>query len=152
MSVTIRGSGQVPIQVVQGTATTTNGTSTASGTFVTTGLTVTITPQATTSKILILVNGTAYQATAGANNYFTVFRNGSNLNTGASPANLSGTYVNAASVIPVNIVYLDSPATVSACTYTVYFSVSGGTCQYPFNAGGGGSLISSITALEISGS
>ena len=151
MSVTIYGSGQIVKQVVQGTVSSTSGTSTSSSSFVTTGLSASITPTSASNKVLVTVDGNAYQGTSGANTWFTVYRNGTNLNSGASPATLCGMYIVAASVVPVNIIYLDSPATTSACTYTVYFSVGSGTCQYPFNPSNSGSTIATITLQEISG-
>ena len=151
MSVSLYGNGQTVIQVVQGTLSTVSGTSTTSTSFVTTGLSVTITPQSTTSKILIFADGQVYNASL-SNTFFTIYRGSSNLNTGASLASLCGTYSGSATVTPVNMIYLDSPSTTSATTYTVYFAVSGGTAQYPFNPGGGGNTIATITALEISGS
>lgn len=151
MSVTIYGNGQVPIQVAQGTINYTSGVSTSSSSFVTTGLTVSITPKSASNKVLLFVDGTVYNGSTGVNNLFTIYRNGTNLNGNASPAALCGTYTNGNGVIPINIVYLDSPATTSACTYTVYFLTTGGTVQYGFNPGNAGNMITTITAMEVSG-
>ena len=139
------------LQVVQGTLTgAASGTSTSSSSFVTTTLSLSITPKSSSNKVLLFVDGSCYNGTGGSNNWFTIYRNGSNVNTGTSPATLHGTYVaGASSVIPVNIVYLDSPATTSAITYTVYFACGSGTAIYPFNPSNTGNTIATITAMEI---
>ena len=153
MSVTISGSGQIVKQVVQATVTAAaSGTSTSSSSFVTTGLTANITPTSASNKILITVDGSYYNGTGSSNNWFTVYRNGANVNTGASPATLQSTYVAGAStVLPVSIIYLDSPATTSSVTYTVYFACGSGAIIFPFNASNTGNTIATLTLQEISG-
>ena len=112
------------LQVVQSTATA--SFSTSGTTYVATGLTATITPSSTSSKVLISFTGPAY---SGGTNYvyLTVYRNGvTNLGLGsiaalATTGNNPGTYDTS-----VTSMYLDSPATTSATTYTVYVKSSGG--------------------------
>jgi len=107
------------IQVVQGTygtATTTSATS-----FTSTGLTASITPSSSTSKILIIASLAVDTSSNGEQAYFAVYRN--------SSTNLSGTvngfgnaYATSSRVIGMLATsYLDSPATTSSTTYTVYF-------------------------------
>jgi hypothetical protein len=137
------------LQVVTNTITgAASGASTSSSSFVTTGLAVSITPKFSTSKIMIFVDGAAYNGTAG-NTWFTVYRGSTNLNSGASPASLSAFYNPQAWVGNVNIMFLDSPATTSSTTYTVYFATGSGTVTYPFNPSNGGSTIATITVQEI---
>ena len=127
------------IQVVQ--ATTTTPASTSSTTFVTTGFSATITPKFSTSKILVIVSGQGRNSsgTVGAS-YFTVYRNAVNLGSAdgmtlvsESTGALWGT---------VAIAYLDSPATTSATTYTLYFRAdSGGTAYSGWNVNSTGQQI-----------
>jgi hypothetical protein len=131
------GVGKV-LQVVQ--ATIAASTSTASTSFVTTGLTVSITPTSATSKILILSNITsAYVNGNGAQ--FTVYRNASNIAPSGSgiQQNLMQLYSAALTQGNVSNSILDAPATTSSTTYTVYFAASGGTVY--FNANGQTSFI-----------
>lgn len=137
------------LQVVQGTLSSTSGVSTSSSSFVTTGLSASITPKFSTSKVFVLVDGQCYNG-SNTNNWFTVYRGGTNLNSGSSPASLSAFYTSGSnSVIPVNIMYLDTPATTSSTTYTLYFACGSGTMQYAFNPSNTGSTIATITLMEI---
>jgi hypothetical protein len=135
------------LQVVQGTATT--NTTTTSSTFVTTGLSATITPSSTSSKILIFAQPLVYTNNASTGPILTIYRGGTNLGVGTYtyPA-LGWAFANGSTLgSSFSINYLDSPATTSATTYTVYFlSTSGGTCgvnQY--------NTPSTITLMEIAG-
>jgi hypothetical protein len=104
------------LQVVQGTLSTTPSTNSA--TYVTTGLAATITPKSSTSKILIIANGSYYSASTG-NGYYTIYRGVTNLEItsgrGFAEINFAG---GTGGVMTVS--YLDSPATTSATTYTIY--------------------------------
>ena len=104
------------LQVVQGTLSTTPSTNSA--TYVTTGLAATITPKSSTSKILIIANGSYYSGSTG-NGYYTIYRNSTNLEItsgrGFAEINFAG---GTGGVMTVS--YLDSPATTSATTYTIY--------------------------------
>lgn len=130
------------IQTVQGTygtATTTNSTS-----FIATGLTATITPTSSTSKILIVASLAVDTSSNGEQAYFSIYRN--------SATNLAGTvngfgnaYGTSSRIIGMLATsYLDSPATTSATTYTVYVR-SNGTNIVAFQ----GSSPAYITLLEI---
>ena len=126
------------LQVVQGTLAA--STSTASTSFVTTGLTVSITPTSATSKILVLSSITsAYVNGNGAQ--FTVYRNASNIAPSGSgiQQNLMQLYSSALTQSNVSNSILDSPATTSSTTYTVYFAANSGTVY--FNANGQTSFI-----------
>ena len=108
-------------QIIQATyATQTTITSTS---YVTTNLSASITPSATTSKILVQVSIPVYGPTAQSIST-TIFRgtvSGTNLASDMLAQNYD-TYGRTASMI-----YLDSPSTTSAQTYTVGVKVSGGT-------------------------
>lgn len=137
------GAGTV-LQVVQGS--TTSNTSTTSTSFVASSLSATITPKFSTSKILAVVSSTATQVTQNKNSTYTIYRNGTNLGGGATTG-LSYYEIGAAPYqwIPMTMSYLDSPATTSAATYTVYLKVaSGGTAYVNI-----GDISNTITLMEI---
>ena len=113
------GPGKI-LQVVS--ATTTTPVATTSATYVTTGITATITPSSASSKVLIICNTSAINATTGAQAIFTIFRGtvaGTNLGNGT--AGMGHLY--AASTgdlrIPIALNFLDSPSTTSAQVYTI---------------------------------
>ena len=134
--------------VVQGTLTTADGIANTN-TYVDTGITVTITPTANTSKILItctLSIGASTAAYAG----LRVLRGATAIGIGAVAGSreLAGqvAFVSAGGnqMVPMSWSYLDSPATTSATTYkvqlncidggTIYLNRSGGdtdTADYP---------------------
>jgi hypothetical protein len=145
MSVSLYGSGQTVLQVVQGTTTT--GTTTASASFVTTNLTATITPQSTTSKILIQVTGPIDSAATNSQANGTIYRNNTTNLGGA--AGFTNIFSNSGRIIgSLAMNYLDSPATTSATTYTVYINGSNGSSIiFPQ-----GTNLATITLTEISGS
>lgn len=112
----LRGAFRI-LQVVQGTRTTQSTFST--NTPATTGLTATITPQSSTSKILIVGSfaGCNKQSSDTGLNLW-LYRGASQLimccyNVGSIS---SGSQTNS----HASATYLDSPATTSATTYTVY--------------------------------
>ena len=120
MSVSLYGSGQTVIQAVS--VTSALNASTSSTTYVSTGLSASITPQSTTSKILILVSGIGGQANYQNSAYYTVFRgtvSGTNLGSGTNSA-LAMCYVvvNGPQYTNVGISYLDSPSTTSSTTWS----------------------------------
>jgi hypothetical protein len=129
------------IQMVQGSLL--GGVATTSGTAVTTGLTATITPRFATSNILVSVIANGVQKGAGNNIngvILWVFKNGSNLQR-------IGEYIGYTNTNTINDVgaagidYLDSPATTSATTYTLFFASNVGGQQSYINAGGDYSTI-----------
>ena len=123
MSVTISGSGQIVKQLQ--TFNLTTSVSTTSSSYVTTGLTVNITPTNSANKILIMVEGVGACTQQNSGAYYTVYRNSTDLcNTTA----FSTIYNNASYTGKFRgtfgICYLDSPATTSSTTYTVYFKTN----------------------------
>jgi hypothetical protein len=126
--------------------------STTSTTFVTTGLSGTITPKKTTSKILILAHTTGQKASDFVQTMFTIYRgtvSGTNLGTAAGMINLfvDGTGANRIWA-GVSVNFLDSPNTTSAQTYTLAMRTGGATA--PAAAQVQNSL-ASMVLLEIAG-
>ena len=116
------GGGKV-LQVVQGTTTSQTGVS--STTYITTGITATITPSAATSKILVMWSSTWAKAgaTAGGLNY--KLKRTSTYLTYADGMGYDFSTNGMQGQVMQN--YLDSPATTSATTYTVDFANFSGT-------------------------
>lgn len=116
----LRGAFRV-LQVIPNTTTT--QTTTTSATYATTTLTASITPQSSTSKILVMTSQ-AFLASANPANI------GMRLVRGASTVvwtNDAAMYFATDTGTTTNILYLDSPATTSATSYTVEFARKGGT-------------------------
>ena len=135
--------GQV-IQVVSATYSTAETTSSSS--FVTSNLTVSITPASASNKILILANGVCQSANSTTHLGLTLYRNSTNL---SNDTYMNHFYSNAGSnrgQFAFN--YLDSPATTSSTSYTIYYrsDVAGHTQTIHVN-----DSMSVITALEIKG-
>ena len=111
----LRGAFRV-LQVVQGTHST--AVTTTSTGFVTSNLTATITPSSTSSLVLAIYTGTYGGSSGTAEIYTALFRGtvaGTNLAVAPIYANSTPYYSTASKI------YLDSPATTSATTYTVGF-------------------------------
>jgi hypothetical protein len=140
----LRGAFRV-LQVVQGTTSTQVTSST--NTYVTTGLTATITPSSTSSKILCFVqqNGSGKESS----NTFVLMR----LYRGASSIlqfEGYGAFNNTTAINYVGTIstaYLDSPATVAATTYTTYFASGANTALVSVQAN---SAASTMILMEIS--
>ena len=129
------------LQVVQ--ATNTTEFSTTSGTYVSTGLTATITPKFATSKILVMVSTPVTNITASYKANLTIYRNSTNLNLGGTgftfyQNNITSTFGYV--ITPAFINYLDSPATTSATTYTLYCMAGGAGTTYTMINGYSGQI------------
>jgi hypothetical protein len=109
------------IQTVQATYTGYSGTT--STTFVDTSLSAIITPTSSTSKILVLITT---MGSGAANNGigFSINRNGTNVWTSGydSGPKYYSAYISSNWNCPVNISYLDSPASSSALTYKLQYA------------------------------
>ena len=127
----LRGAFRI-LQVVS--ATTTTLTATASTTWVDTTLTASITPQSTSSKILVIPSHSLYNFTAGTGGGLRIDRSGTVILTHAD----CGLNTGGSAVTQWMTQYLDSPATTSAVTYktqqnrgtgtgTFYTQVNGNT-------------------------
>lgn len=112
-------------------------------------LSTSITPLSTTSKILVLVQCSAYSsASSNAGAFLGVDRDSTTL-----PAGCVGMIDTANSnVSPLNINYLDSPNTTSAITYTAWLQRnSGGTSAVSVYSNGANDRRAQITLIEIKG-
>jgi hypothetical protein len=126
------------LQVVQGTQPA--GVTNAGGTMITTGLTVSITPKFTTSKILMFVNGFARTPANGWIN-FRLYRGVSVIYDIVGGFN----YQNGSTMTSqLAAVYLDSPATTASTTYALFFQNVNGTADWNADP-----RITTITAMEI---
>jgi hypothetical protein len=135
------GGGKV-LQVVLATKTdafTTSNTSSHQAT----GLSVNITPSATSSKVLILVNGMFGNTVDGEHAAITIKRDSTNLAGGSADlTRYSGNGRKGA----VQLQFLDSPSSTSQLAYGVFLYTSGGGSSSSFN---GDSLYAHILAIEI---
>ena len=139
------GTGAV-LQVVQTTYST--DTSTASTSFVDSGISATITPLFTSSKILVLYTTPTRRGQPDTSNGIVIvlLRNGSSILT---PINyLAYQYPTTAYIQESYAInYLDSPASTSALTYKTQFrSINGGTVSLNHDTS-----YSSLTLMEIAG-
>lgn len=142
----LEASGRI-VQVV--TATYTTETTTSSSSFVTSGLTATITPKSATNKILVLTSATMSHNDERDASIATLFRGtvaGTNLGNGvngmAAIRNAITGASNTRSTFGIN--YLDSPATTSATTYTLGFRTTAIQAKIQV-----GSATSVMTLLEV---
>ncbi len=135
------------IQVVNASyGTQANSSSSA---FTDTGLTATITPYSSSSKILISANITGVRKLS--NNTFVqlrLVRNSSGLIHIESSAGRDGTTGDNA-VGGVATSYLDSPVTTSATTYKVQFSSANNNAEVVVQVAGNTASTSTITLMEI---
>ena len=153
------------LQVVSTIKTDTFSTSSTGDTAIT-GLSVSITPKSTSSKILIMYS-VNYDSTRGnSGGGFRIFKNGSHL-TGASGASSGSRYtVNADFGANANAdqsgmhrtgQVVDNPATTSALTYAMYtyqdsgFTTHVNRARADGNEGDDGRFASTITVFEIAG-
>ena len=139
----LRGAFRV-LQVVQGTLGTL--ASSSSSTYADTGLTVSITPQATSSKVLVIVSAQWQKSSASANNGLNlqIVRNSTAITayglqgyTGTALQNIGST----------TMTFLDSPTANTATTYKLQFANNnnGGTVYISSDGS-----TSTITVMEIS--
>jgi len=129
------------LQVVNARFTAQNTTTSTS--FTATNITASITPSSSSNRILILVSGGGWIVPTTNTFYTTIARNTTVL---SGSSGLSGIYGNDGTAF-IGFSYVDSPATTSSTSYTVYFRVSGGTGRMTEETNG----TSSITLLEIAG-
>jgi len=108
------------------------GGSTSSASPIATGLTTSITPQFSTSKILIYTVMPVETSGSGNTASGTIYRNSTNL---APSTWLVNTRTGSGGYLDTNLVanWQDSPATTGATTYTFYIGSSGGTIYYGSN-------------------
>ena len=138
------------LQVVNATYST--YTTFSSSTYADSGLTASITPTSSTSKILVIasINGTGK---AGSNTALgaRLLRNASVISNMDGDAGFDNSAGNN-SIGSVMISYLDSPATTSSTTYKVQCNSLGNAASSRINDyyAGAGDSVSTITLMEIS--
>ena len=137
-------SGRV-LQVVNSVLT--GNQSSVSSTLANTGLTATITPSSSTSKILVLVDMGGCDKNGSTYLRLVLLRGASIIYNMESQAGYTSanSFENTIGACSCN--YLDSPATTSATTYLVQFSNAAGAGTVYVNTGSASS--SSITLMEI---
>ena len=125
-------------------------TSTTSGTLSDTGLSASITPTSSSSKILVLVNHTGCRkSNADLRGAIVLLRNSTQILSIDTLIGYTATTNNNA-VGSVSANYLDSPATTSSVTYKTQFAIDAGSGTfYVQNAGSTGNSTSTITLMEI---
>ena len=126
-----------------------NGSIGSAGTYIDTGVTATITPKYSSSKILVnfAIGATGSNSTSDA--VFRLVRGSTNIALGAS-----GSYTGTVAVrtLNANMTHLDSPATTSATTYKVQGTLTGsGTLAINRRqADAAFGTVSTMTLMEIS--
>ena len=144
------GAAQMPtgsvLQVVQATSNT--GITVTANTYVTIGSNVVITPSSASSKVLV-------QLTAGSMAYnagdiaMRITRNGTEIMVQGRQA-----YTNASEWVgnPVKLMYLDSPNSTSAVTYSFECKVSGNQIEFNSTGGSTSNVNGAVSiAMEIAG-
>ena len=139
---TVQASAGSVIQVVQTVFTSTFATTSTS--LVSTGVTASITPKFSTSKILVLAQMNTVETDAAGWAEMALYRNAGSIAT----TGRLGTSGTGSSATPcMNL--LDSPATTSSTSYTLYIkSSAGGQVNLSY---GGSSPATTITLMEIAG-
>ena len=133
------------LQTIVGYHTTDTGTT--SETWTSSGIDATITPSATSSKIMILASVPVESATANRLGVYSLYR-GASTALGGSTYGFGAESAGATSRGSFALNYLDTPATTSATTYAVFFrTVNAG---YNIKVCGGSSR-ATILLLEIAG-
>ena len=123
-------------------------TSTSSSTYSDTGLTASITPSSSSSKILVFVDLSVQKDTNNTSGFFKLVRGSTDLitiDTFAGDTNSSSRI----GIGSVSSNYLDSPATTSSTTYKVQFKSSNNNAVIYINNNGYGAITSTITLMEI---
>ena len=138
----IKGGGKI-LQVVEGDLTNefnTNNTSAHQAS----GLTVDITPSATSSKVFVLASFNGRTNTSGEPALYTIYRDSTNLAGGDRDFIRMGSDSNHTGSVTMQC--LDSPSSTSALTYQVYCFANGGGAYAVVNDSG---IAAKITVFEI---
>ena len=143
---TTQNSGGKVLQVVHANYST--AVSTSTNTLIDTGLTASITPLFSTSKILVLIsqNGVA-KSTGNVYIQIALLRNSSPIINFAISSAYTGTS-GVTNEVSNSTCYLDSPATTSATVYKTQFCSNGNTATATVQ---NNNAMSTITLMEIAG-
>jgi hypothetical protein len=118
--------------------------STSSGSFVTTGISASITPLFSTSKILVMFSAFNMVQTGNMAPVLTVYRGATALDSVGFSQSYSS--IGVTSTGTGAGVYLDSPATTSSTAYTLYFRNQNNNGSVTLNSSNG---LVSIVLMEI---
>jgi hypothetical protein len=133
------------LQVVQGNYA--NITTTTSTSYVDTGLSASITPGATANKVLVIVEASITQVTAGTSARFVIDRSGTKPQ---DPNYIQSLAVNDGTTLA--FAYLDSPSSTSSLTYKIQFKNEGSGFTTIFgNESQSSYTYNTITLMEIAG-
>jgi hypothetical protein len=127
-----------------------------------TGLSVSITPSATSSKILVTANVSCNAQNGTTQGFMRLVRNSTVIGVGdASSSRIQATsplpFVNQYSAVSSSLTFLDSPSTTSSVTYKLQVRDENGYAVYINRSQmdtdnvAGGRYISTITVMEIAG-
>lgn len=164
MSVTINGSGQVPVQVASSTKTDTFTSSTTGSWLDVTGLSVTITPSSSSNRVMVFGRITGMGQSGVTRLQVRLVRDATPISIGdaaSSRVQVSGNELYVAdgdAYLGSTINFLDSPATSSPITYKVQVRNGNASGSIFVNRSQNDSDLfyyprgtSSITVMEISG-
>jgi hypothetical protein len=148
----VQASSSKVLQVVSTTKTDTFQTTSA--TFVDlTGLSVSITPTSTSSKIWVIVNTFMGSSDTAGLAVFNLVRGSTNVSQPATTPTFNGTAggftSTADNILPVGFNFLDSPATTSSTTYKVQCKMNSGTLSINRRNSADCAFTSTITVMEI---
>jgi hypothetical protein len=161
------GTQNLPSKIIQVVQTVKTGTYTAadtSGTFEVTGMNASITPKATSSKVLIIFSLNCDNQKDNSQGGFRIYRNGAHLTAATAPSAGNRYSVNTdfgananrdQSGMNRNFFYLDSPNTTSSRTYSLYiYKVTGDRWylnrgQQDANQDDDPRMISTVTLMEV---
>jgi|TARA_B100000902_G_scaffold375414_1_gene405375 hypothetical protein len=127
-----------------------------------TGLSLTLTPSSTSSKVLTMFDVGTMGNNENAHMFFTIYRdiagggyNAIGLGTGGGSYNYgSATYASTGMYDSLGYSFLDSPSTTSQITYKLYFRGSSGSYTYYINRRSSDDLFrgsTSLICMEIGG-
>ena len=127
------GFGGIVLDVTQVTLDTT--ISTTSTSYVASGLTITITPDSSSSRFLLLLSGGEQgSATNNAEVHTTFYVGGSEVSPAGPYETMRQDNYHATVFGPHSAFCLHSPATASAVTYAVFYKASSGTANFNITA------------------
>ena len=129
------------VQIVEGTRT--DSTNTASSTYSDAGLSASITPSATNSKVFVLVACGFGNTSSGANNNVRILRGSTEIRSFSRVGFNGAGHQNSHQVFTI----LDSPSTTSATTYKVQYMTDAG--NFRINDASGDTSVATITLMEI---
>ena len=154
------GTGGKVLQVVAGTIKTDTETSTVTSFTTIPGMSVAITPSATSSKILVTCTFTSCQAVGTNNPYYRLARDSTGILVGASAGSRTqmSTQNNSYNANVSNsrtLTAVDAPSSTSSITYALQWIQAGGTMYFnraetDTDSSGYGRGASQITVMEIS--